>query len=264
MNFQFFEWGLVYKFSRVKDLMLFTAGEPDKWMNLYVGELEGSRTESAGVTWVMHPITAINNGSRLDKPLSAYTQRAARSAWKTRHTNTLRYTHRPHEENARLQLLSSSSRPNGMQWEPSSKSVHTSPPAAGGRSGLTCTARVKKTPASEASFFTLKSMMEASGGEHTGGAVLSVPAEGILRISWAAGTGGRGGGWGGLMSGTVIRFVHDRKSAHRPALKETPHRAASHDFSGSPAAVLNLHMTSPDTFTGSWVQKHCGNITNLH
>lgn len=53
------------------------------------------------------------------------------------------------------------------------------------------------------------------------------------------------------MSGTVIRFVHDRKSAHRPALKETPHRAASHDSSGSPAAVLNLHMTSPDTFTGS-------------
>lgn len=144
-----------------------------------------------------------------------------------------------------------------MQWEPSSKSVHTSPPAAGGRSGLTCTARVKKTPASEASFFTLKSMMEASGGEHTGGAVLSVPAEGILRISW-------GGGWGGLMSGAVIRFVHDRKSAHRPALKETPHRAASHDSSGSPAALLNLHMTSSDTFTGSWVQKHCGNITNLH
>lgn len=53
------------------------------------------------------------------------------------------------------------------------------------------------------------------------------------------------------MSGTVIRFVHDRKSAHRPALKETPHRAASHDSSGSPAAVLNLHMTSPDTFAGT-------------
>lgn len=66
------------------------------------------------------------------------------------------------------------------------------------------------------------------------------------------------------MSGAVIRFVHDRKSAHRPALKETPHRAASHDSSGPPAAVLNLHMTSSDTLTGSCVQKHCGNITTLH
>lgn len=45
--------------------------------------LDGSRRESAAVTWVIHSITAINNGSRLDGPLSAYS--AGCVHLKTRH-----------------------------------------------------------------------------------------------------------------------------------------------------------------------------------
>lgn len=78
--------------------------------------------------------------------------------------------------------------------------------------GLTWTALVKKTPASLASFFTLKSMV-LHCADHTHRACLfPCGRESSDQLRYC---GSR------RRTGAVIRFVDDRKSALRPAIKET-------------------------------------------